>query len=71
MVVTAAVSVIKPGGKKEPIVGPRRAVLVLAAPPKVFKAKGDFFVRVPNKVCSEVSGVLQFIPVDKSRIVGI
>jgi hypothetical protein len=38
MVVTAAASEIKPGGKKVSIVGPRRAVLVLSSPQKEFNA---------------------------------
>jgi hypothetical protein len=42
--ITAAASEIRPGGKKEPIGGLGRAVLVLSLPPEIFDAESDRFI---------------------------
>ncbi len=69
--ITAAASENKPGGKKESIAVPRRAVLVLSSPPKVFNAESDIFKGGPDKISGEVGGVIESIAIDESRIVGV
>jgi hypothetical protein len=69
--ITAAVSEIKPGGKKVSIGGPRRAVLVLSSPPEVFDAESDRFIGGPDKIYGSVLGVIESIPTDKPWIVGV
>jgi hypothetical protein len=71
MVVTVAASEIKPKGKKVSIGGPRRAVLVLSSPQKVFSAKSDRFIGGPDKISGDVMGVIVGILTEKPWIVGV
>jgi hypothetical protein len=66
-----AASKIISEGKKDSIVGPGRAVLVLSSPPKVLNAESELFKGVLYKISGEVVGVIDCIPTDKPWIVGV